>query len=84
MTRNTRFRLLARLDRAGLDTRWVPPKGFSYASILSVPLSQAYPGAPFDTLFELFSVFRDTRYHPNWGGFVLTENAPSCLKRSHL
>ncbi len=41
--RKTRFRLPARLCRAGLATRWVPTKGFSHLHDLL--LSQASPGA---------------------------------------
>ena len=40
--RNTRFRLLARLCRAGLATRWVPPEGFAAQG----PPSPGFPGAP--------------------------------------
>ena len=43
--RKTRFPLLARLYGAGLVTRRVRPKGFRDASYISIPLSQALPGA---------------------------------------
>ena len=43
--RNTRFRLVASLDRAGLATRRVLPKGFRVMVLHPLPLSQASPGA---------------------------------------
>ena len=43
--RNTRFRLVASLCRAGLTARWVPAKGFRACQSHLIPLPQALPDA---------------------------------------
>src|SRR5262249_648177 len=43
--RKTRFRLLAKLYRAGLITCRVPTKGFKDYPLHLIPLPQAFPGA---------------------------------------
>ena len=43
--RNTRFRLVASLCRAGLTARWVPARGFRACQSHLIPLPQALPDA---------------------------------------
>ena len=68
--RKTRFRLLARLCRAGLVTRKVPSKGFR----LSLPPFPSFPGAPTPRLYTTRYEMASQYPHYGWNqNFVVTK-----------